>query len=366
MSEKNLFRKEVLTLKRYVPGKPIEEVKKELGLEDIVKLASNENPLGPSKKAVAAIKKEAENIHIYPDSTAVSVREKLAEKYNLTPNQIVLGNGGEEILKFIAATFVNEGDEAIMAVPSFGLYATSVAHMGGKPVQIPLKNYKHDFEAFIQNVTDKTKLIYVCNPNNPTGNIMTADDVDYLLSNISEDIVVVLDEAYYEYAIKNPEYPVSLDILKKRPNTIILRTFSKVAGLAGVRTGYALTSEAIVNEMTKVKGVFNANRLAQVAAIAALEDQEHIDQTVALNYESMGKMVECFEEKGLEYIKSNSNFIFVNVDSDSRVIFQKLLEQGVIVRPGFLWSWDEWIRVSTGTMEQTERFIEALDLVLQK
>lgn len=366
MKENNLFRKEVLTLKRYVPGKPIEEVKKELGLEDIVKLASNENPLGPSKKAVEAIKKEAENIHIYPDSTAVAVRENLAKKYNLTPDQIVVGNGGEEILKFIAATFINEGDEAIMAVPSFGLYATSVAHMGGTPVQIPLKNYKHDFEAFIQNITDKTKLIYVCNPNNPTGNIMTKEEIDYLISNISRDIVVVLDEAYYEYAIKNPEYPISLDILKKRPNTIILRTFSKVAGLAGIRTGYVLTSKEIVNEMTKVKGVFNANRLAQVAAIAALEDQEHIDKTVALNYESMGKMVEYFEENGLEYIKSNSNFIFVNASADSRIVFQKLLEQGVIVRPGFLWSWDEWIRVSTGTMEQTERFIEAIDVVLKK
>lgn len=366
MSEKNLFRKEVLTLKRYVPGKPIEEVKKELGLEDIVKLASNENPLGPSKKAVEAIKKEAENIHIYPDSSAAAVRERLAERYNLTPDQIVLGNGGEEILKFIAATFINEGDEAIMAVPSFGLYATSVAHMGGKPIQIPLKSYKHDFEAFIENITDKTKLIYVCNPNNPTGNIMTAEDVDYLIDNISDDIVVVLDEAYYEYAIKNPQYPIGLDILKKRPNTILLRTFSKVAGLAGIRTGYALTSKEIVNEMTKVKGVFNANRLAQVASIAALEDQVHIDKTVELNYESMGRMVEYFEKKDLEYIKSNSNFIFVNISSDSRIVFQKLLEQGVIVRPGFLWNWDEWIRVSTGTMEQTERFIEVLDIVLQK
>ncbi|WP_432667252.1 histidinol-phosphate transaminase [Wukongibacter baidiensis] len=364
--DNNLFRNEVLTLKRYVPGKPIEEVKKELGLEDIVKLASNENPLGPSKKAVEAIKNEAGNIHIYPDSGAVSLREKLAKKYDLDPDQIVVGNGGEEILKFIAQTFINEGDEAIMAVPSFGLYATSVSHMGGVPILVPLKNYKHDFETFIEKINDKTKLIFVCNPNNPTGNIMTAEEVNYLFENISEEIVVVLDEAYYEYAIKNPQYPESLKILKERPNTIILRTFSKVAGLAGVRTGYALTSKKITNEMTKVKGVFNANRLAQVAAIAALDDEEHIEGTVELNYESMEMMEKYFEDNNLEYIKSNSNFIFVDVNMDSKVVFQKLLEQGVIVRPGYLWSWDNWLRVSTGTIEQTEKFIQKLDLVLQK
>ncbi|SKC84767.1 histidinol-phosphate transaminase [Maledivibacter halophilus] len=364
MNDNNLFRKEVLTLKRYVPGKPIEEVKKELGLEDIIKLASNENPLGPSKKAVEAIRKEAESINIYPDPAAANLREKLARRYDLNPQQIVIGNGGEEIIKFIAQTFINAGDEAIMANPSFGLYGTSVSHMGGKLVQIPLKNYKHDFETFVQKVNDKTKLIFVCNPNNPTGNIMTSEEIEYLFNNIPEDIVVVLDEAYYDYAIKNPKYPESLEILKKRPNTIILRTFSKVAGLAGVRTGYCLTSKEIANEMTKVKGVFNANRLAQVAALAALEDKEHIEKTVELNYEAMEIMEEYFEKNNLEYIKSNSNFVFVNVNMDSRIVFQKLLEKGVIIRPGYLWNWDNWLRVSTGTIEQTQRFIEALGELL--
>ncbi|SHJ52752.1 histidinol-phosphate transaminase [Paramaledivibacter caminithermalis] len=364
MNDNNLFRKEVLTLKRYVPGKPIEEVKKELGLEDIVKLASNENPLGPSKKAVEAIKLEAEKINIYPDPGVGTLREKLAQKYDLSPEQIVVGNGGEEIIKLIAQTFINAGDEAIMASPSFGLYATSVSHMGGIPIQIPLKNYKHDFESFIEKINEKTKLIFVCNPNNPTGNIMTEEEMDYLFNNIPDNVVVVLDEAYYEYAIKNPRYPDSLKILKERPNTIILRTFSKVAGLAGVRTGYCLTSEEIVNEMTKVKGVFNANRLAQIAAIAALDDEEHIEKTVELNYQSMKVMEKYFEDNNLEYIKSNSNFVFVDVNMDSRVVFQKLLEQGVIIRPGYLWNWDNWLRVSTGTIKQTEKFIEKLDLIL--
>ena len=366
MKDNNFFKREVLTLKRYVPGKPIEEVKKELGIEDIIKLASNENPLGPSKKAVEAIKKEAENIHIYPDAGVTTLREKLAQKYEISPDQIVVGNGGEEIIKFIAQTFINEGDEAIMAVPSFGLYATSVSHMGGIPIQIPLKDYKHDFSTFIERINDKTKIIYVCNPNNPTGNIMSQEEIDYLLQNIPENIVLVLDEAYYEYAVKNTEYPDGLKILKERPNTIILRTFSKVAGLAGIRTGYGLTSEEIVNEMTKVKGVFNANRLAQAAAVAALEDEEHIEKTVELNYKSFEMMEKYFEEKNLEYIKSNSNFMFANVGMDSRIVFQKLLEKGIIVRPGYLWSWDDWIRISTGTIEQTERFLQTLNEILKK
>ncbi len=365
MNISKLLRKEVSNLKGYVPGKPIEEVKKELGIDNIIKLASNENPLGPSKKAVEAIKKEAENINIYPDAGANLLREKLAKKYNIDSAQIVMGNGGEEILKMIPHTFINPGDEAIMADPTFGLYATGVTHMGGKLVRIPLKNYKHDFEAFIENINDNTKLIFVCNPNNPVGNIMTKEEIDYLLKNVPEDVIVVFDEAYYEYAIKNPEYPDSLEILKTRPNTIILRTFSKVAGLAGVRTGYALTSKEIAKEMSKVKGVFNASRLAQTAAIAALEDQEHIEKTVELNYQSFEVMYKYFEEKNFEYIKSNSNFVFVNVGMDSRIVFQKLLEKGIIIRPGYLWNYDSWLRVSTGTIEQTEKFIEILDEVIK-
>ncbi|MCT4619761.1 MAG: histidinol-phosphate transaminase [Marinisporobacter sp.] len=365
MHHNDLFKKEVHSLKRYVPGKPIEEVKKELGLDEIIKLASNENPLGPSKKAVEAIRNEAENIHIYPDSLAAALREDLAKKYDLHPDEILVSNGGEEIIKLIGHTFINPGDEAIMATPTFGLYATSVLHMGGVPIQIPLKNYKHDFEAFIEKINDHTKLIFVCNPNNPVGNIMTQDEINHLVKNVPENVVIVFDEAYYEYAIKNPQYPNSLKILKERPNTIIIRTFSKVAGLAGLRTGYTLTSSKIINEMSKVKNVFNVNRLAQVAARASLQDEEHIQNTVSLNYESLGLMEKYFEENHLEYIKSNANFVFVNIAMDSKVAFQKLMEKGFIIRPGYLWNMDSWIRISTGTLEQTEKFLHKLDEVLK-
>ncbi|WP_432407914.1 histidinol-phosphate transaminase [Wukongibacter sp. M2B1] len=363
---KSLFRNELSKITPYVPGKPIEEVKKELGIEEVEKLASNENPLGPSPKAVEAMKKELESIHIYPDASAMTLRKKIAEKHGLDYTNIIVGNGGEQILQMIAQTFINEGDEAIMATTTFGLYGSSVSHMGGVPVKLPLKNYKHDFKGFINKINDKTKLIYVCNPNNPTGNIMAKDEIDYLVKNVPKDVVIIFDEAYFDYAKVNEEYPETLNILKERPNTIILRTFSKVAGIAGVRIGFVLTSEEIATEMGKVKGVFNANKLAQAGALGALEDKEHIDKTVELNYKSMGMMEEYFKERDLEYIKSNANFIFVNVNMDSRVVFQKLMEKGIIIRPGYLWSWDNWIRVSTGTIEQTEKFLVKLHSVLNE
>lgn len=364
--KKKLFKNEVELIRPYVPGKPVEELQRELGLKEIEKLASNENPLGPSPKAVEAIIKEVQNINIYPDADGIKLKKKLAEKYNLSPRNIVLGNGGEELLKMISETFINLGDEAIMAETTFGKYASDVLLMGGVAIQLPLKDYKHDFEGFINKITDKTKLIYVCNPNNPTGNIMTKDEVEYLVKNVPEDIVIVFDEAYCDYAIKNPEYPKTLNILKERSNTIILRTFSKVSGIAAVRVGYLFTSEEIAETMGKVKLTFGVNRLAQAAAIGALQDDEHIEKTVDLNYKSLAMMEKYFEEKNFEYIKSYANFIFVNVNKDSKTVFQKLLEKGIIIRAGFLWGWDNWLRVTTGTIEQTEKFITKLNEVLNE
>lgn len=361
----NIFRKELENLKVYVPGKPIEEVMKEYGLTEIAKLASNENPLGPSPKAIEAIQKEATGIHIYPDGVAADLTAKLADKYGIGQDQVMMGNGGEQILFLIAQTFINEGDEAIMANPSFALYDITVTLMGGKPVVLPLtSDFKHDFKGFVNAVTDKTKLVYVCNPNNPTGNIMTKEEVYYLADHLPEHVVLVLDEAYFEYAIRNENYIDGLELLEKRPNTVILRTFSKVAGLAGLRVGYCMSSPEIITEMKKIKGVFNSNRIAQKAAIASLDDQEHIDKTVDLNYKTLDTMIKYFESKNLSYVPSNTNFIFVNVGKDSRMVFTELMKRGVVIRPGFLWGFDEYIRVSTGTEEQIDKFINALDEIL--
>jgi len=361
---KKLFRKELASFKPYIPGKPIEDVKREFGLERIEKLASNENPLGPSPKALEAITNELQLINIYPDPAATALREELAKAYNVRPGNIVIGNGGEQILQVIGQTFINPGDEAIMAETTFDLYDSSVTLMGGIPVKVPLKNYKHDLVEFANRINERTKLIYICSPNNPTGNIAAKEEIQYMVERTPDDVVIVLDEAYYDYAKVNPDYPESVDILRKRPNTIILRTFSKVAGIAAVRIGFIITSEEIAQTFAMVRGTFSVNRLAQAAALGALRDREHIDRTVKLNYESLKMMEDYFDKKGLEYIKSNANFVFVNINKDSRIVFQKLMEKGIVIRPGFNWKWDTWIRVSTGTLEQTRLFIEKLDELL--
>lgn len=363
---KKLFRKEVYSAKAYVPGKPVEDLKRELKIDKIEKLASNENPLGPSPKAIEYIEKEIKNINMYPDSAAIKLREKLAEKHGVKIENIVVGSGGEELIKNIAETFINPGDEVMIATPTFGKYATDVSFLGGIVINIPLnKEYKQDVEKIIESVNEKTKLIFICNPNNPTGNIMTESEQEYLIKNLPQDVVVVFDEAYYDYAIKNEKYPQTLNILEERPNTIILRTFSKVAGIAAVRLGYLLTSQEICEAMYKIKLTFSVNRLAQAAALGALEDKEHIEKTVELNYKSLALMEEYFDKNGFEYIKSSANFVFVNVNMDSKIVFQKLLEKGLIIRGGFLWGWNSWIRVSTGTIEQTKIFIDILEEVLK-
>ncbi len=362
-----MFRKEIKGIKKYVPGKPIEDVMKEYNLTSIIKLASNENPLGPSKFAIEAIKEEADKIHIYPDGAALELREKLAKRFGLDMDSVLVGSGGEQILRLIPQTFINEGDEVIFATPSFALYEIFSSHMGAKRISIPLtEDFKHDFEEFKKNINEKTKIVYVCNPNNPTGNIMTKTELDEFVASIPENVILVLDEAYYEYASQWEDYPNSLEILKRRPNTIILRTFSKAEGLAGLRIGYIFSSPEIVSEMTKIKGVFNVNRMAQKAAIAALDDEDHVKKTLELNKKSLGRMMEYFDSKGLYYVSTAANFIFVNVGQSSRDLHIEFQKRGVIIRPGFLWGEENYLRVSSGTMEDTERFIKALDELLNK
>lgn len=362
----SIFRKELATLKEYVPGKPIEDVMREYGLTSIVKLASNENPLGPSQKAIDVIIEQANQVNLYPDGAAIELRNKLAKKHNITPEQILIGSGGEQVIKLIAQTFVNEGDEVIMAAPSFILYDIMSKHIGAKVISLPLtSDFKHDFKMFLEKVNGKTKIVYVCNPNNPTGNIMSREEIINLASKLPTECILMLDEAYFEYAVHDSKYLDGLEILKTRPNTIILRTFSKVAGLAGLRIGYAFSSPEIIAEMTKIKGVFNANKLGQAAAVASLDDDEHITKTVQLNLESLNRMKEYFDANEMSYVPTHTNFIFVDINVSSRMAYEELLKRGVIIRPGFLWGYENYIRVSSGTMEQTEIFIEKLNEVIK-
>ncbi len=362
---KDLFRKELAKFQPYVPGKPIEEVKREYGLDRIEKLASNENQLGPSPMAVDAIIKAVQEINFYPEATAYELKRELAADLGVEEENLVIGNGGEELIQVIAQTFINEGDEVIVASPSFGIYNTTVGLLGGVIHSIPFKNNQYDFEGMLGKVNEKTKLIYVCSPNNPTGNIVTKKELDALLDALPEDVTVIMDEAYYEFAVANPDYPDSIAILKNRPNMVILRTFSKVSGIAGVRIGYVITSERIAGEMNKIKLTFDVNRLAQEAARGALKDKEYTKKTVALTKESIDRMEAYFEKQGLDYIKSYANFVFVDCKLHSKTMFEELMKRGVIVRPGYFWGWDNWIRVSTGTLEQTQFFLEKLEEVME-
>jgi len=361
---KDIFRKELARFQPYVPGKPIEEVKREYGLSRIEKLASNENQLGPSPMAVEAIMRAVNEINFYPEATAYELKRELAADLGVKEKNLVIGNGGEELLQIIAQTFINEGDEVVVASPSFGIYNTTVGLMGGVIHSVPFKNYRYDLEGMLEKTGDRTKLVYVCSPNNPTGNIVTRKELDTLLAGLPEDVTLVMDEAYYEFAAANPDYPDSIALLKTRPNLVILRTFSKVSGIAGVRIGYVITSERIAAEMNKIKLTFDVNRLAQEAARGALKDKEYTKKTVALTRQSIDMMEAFFDEKGLNYIKSYANFVFVDVGFHSKTAFEELMKRGVIVRPGFYWGWDNWIRVSTGTVEQTRFFLDKLEEVI--
>lgn len=358
------FRKELAAFRPYVPGKPIEEVMREYGLTEIDKLASNENQLGPSPLAVEALKAAAPEIHFYPESTAVDLKKDLGAYWGLDPEQLVIGNGGEELLSIIAQTFINEGDEIVTAAPSFGIYQTTTSLLGAVSRTVPLKNHAYDIDGMLAAVNEKTKLIYICSPNNPTGNIATAEQLDALYAGLPEGVALVLDEAYFEFASIRPEYPDGLSYLRKHPDTIVLRTFSKIYGIAGLRVGYLATSPQIAREMNKVKLTFNSNRLAQEAARGALRDREHRDRTVELNARSLVMMEEGFRSMGLDFIPSYGNFVFVDTGRPSAGVFEALLRRGTIVRPGHFWGWDNWIRVSTGTEEQTRRFLDRLRDVL--
>lgn len=362
-----LFRKELASLNAYVPGKPIEDVMREFGLSRVVKLASNENPLGPSPKAIEAVREEAQKINIYPDPAVRVLREKIAAKHGVDFDQIMVGNGGESLLQLIAQSLIEPGDEAVVANPSFSLYEISVAHMGGVVRSVPLfPDMQYDLEGMLAAVNEKTKLMYICNPNNPTGTIIVREALEAFVERLPEDVILILDEAYFEFAqAANEAYPDGLDILKRREHTIVLRTFSKVCGIAGVRVGYIFSNPTMIREISKSCGVFTVNRLAQAAANASIEDVEHIQKSVALNKASMQQFKDFFDEKGLRYVEPGGNFIWVDVQTDTKKLYVDLQKEGVIVRPGFLWGWPTWLRISSGNMQDTEVCIEALDKLLE-
>jgi len=351
-------------LNPYIPGKPISEVKREFGLDKVIKLASNENPLGSSPKATEAVAKWAANMAIYPDGNCTELRNALAKKLNLKPEQFLFGAGTDQILELIAQTFVNPEDNTISAHPSFSRYETVTRIMDGEFITVPLdKDYRFDLDGILSHVGKKTRIVWICNPNNPTGTIITSKELDCFLEKIPRDVLVVLDEAYYEYA-RGGDYPESLNLLDKYDNIIILRTFSKIYGLAGLRIGYAISNEDTIGYINRVRGPFNVNAAAQLAAVAALEDQDFLMKSLENNNKGKQYLYKAFDEMGLDYIPTYTNFIMVNVKTDSKQLFVDLLKKGVIIRSGDIFGMDNWIRVTIGTLEENEIFIQALKEVL--
>ena len=350
---------DIESLVPYVPGKPIEELERELGIPKAIKLASNENPLGPSPKALAVLAEAAVSLNRYPDGGAQRLRAVLAERHKLTPDHVILGNGSDEILGFLARAFLAPGDEAVMADQTFIIYKMEVGAAHGVPVVVPLRAWRHDLPAMAEAVTGKTRLVFVCNPNNPTGTMVDAAEVNVFMSRVPDDVIVVFDETYYEY-VRDRNFPDTLSFVKGNRNTIVLRTFSKIYGLAGLRIGYGLTTPEIAGYLNRVRPPFNANTLAQRAALAALDDEEHVVESRSMNQAEMAAVEAGLAQLGLKPVPSQANFLYFDVGRDGREVFQALLRQGVIVRH----IQERMLRVTLGLPEENRRFLQALTQVL--
>jgi len=353
----------ILRLKPYVPGKTIEELERTHGLSNSVKLASNENPLGPSPKAIEAIRRALKDIHRYPDGSCHRLKKRLAEMLGIQSTQIVFGNGSNEIIELLVRTFLRKDDEVIMPAPSFLMYEIIVQAAGGRPVKVPLKNMVVDLKSMAEHISVKTRMIFVNNPNNPTGTIVSSEAFEEFLDKIPRQIIVVVDEAYIEF-VRDRTCPVGLRYVTGDKIVVTLRTFSKAYGLAGLRIGYGVMREELVDLIDRVRQPFNTNVLAQVGALAALDDDEFLKRTIRTVHGGLDFLYAEIDKMGLSYFPSQANFFLIDVKQDASVVFENMLRKGVIVRPMGAYGYSTYIRVNAGLPEENRRFIEALKEVL--
>ena len=354
---------DIYKIKAYQPGKPIEEVKREFKLKNVIKLASNENPLGPSPKAVEAIREYASKINFYPDGGSYYLKKALGEKLGVKEDSIILGNGSDEIVSLITRIFLQKGDEAIMGDPSFLMYKIDAQLSRANVASVSLKSFRLDLSEMSKAVGPKTKLIFISNPNNPTGTIITEDEVEHFLRDIPPRILAIFDEAYYEY-VEDTNYPQSIDLLDGNSNIIILRTFSKIYGLAGLRVGYGVGSPEIIELLNKARPPFNVNSLAQVAALASLEDKDQVNRSKILVREGKEFLYSNLRRLKIFFIPTQANFILIKVGKKAKDVAAKLLKKGIIVRGMGAYNLPHYIRVTIGTKPQNEEFIRNLQTVL--
>jgi len=370
---KNMVRKEILNFVSYIPGKPIQEVKREYKIKNkIIKLASNENNIGVSLKVINKLKKNLKDIYLYPDSNCYYLRKKLAEKFSVQENEIIVGSGSDELIELIAKTFFNKTDEIIVSEHAFIRYKMAGDLMGTKVISTEMNNFTHNLDAMFDKITKKTKAIFIANPNNPTGTYNTEQELNDFLDKILKlklDYLplIIIDEAYYEYAKQINNYPDTIRLRKKYQNLVILRTFSKIYSLAGLRIGWGISNSEIIEFMDRIRPPFNVNSLAQIAAIECLNDRQHIQKSIRIVEEGKKYLYNEFKKLGIEYIKSAANFILVRTTPyKGKYIFIKLLEKGVIVRAMDEYNFPDFIRVSIGKPKENKKFISEFKKIYRK
>lgn len=354
----DLIKEHVQSIPPYIPGKPIAEVERELGIYGAIKMASNENPLGPSPVALERLQSQLSRCHIYPESSAPELRTAIGSRFNLSPDQVILGNGSDEIMQLCAHVLIGPQDEAIIPANSFSMYRIVVESFGGKVIQVPLReDYCVDLENMAAAVTDRTRVIFFANPNSPTGTVIKTQDVEKFFHNLPSDkLLVIIDEAYNEF-VRNDSCPQGVSYLKQYIPVIVLRTFSKIYGLAGLRLGYGLSHEWFVEMLNRVRAPFNTNALAQVAAVGALGDCYHVEKTRELVWRGIDYLTSSLTALGFYVIPSQANFVCFRVPGRARALYEHLLTSGIIVRHLASFGMDDWIRVTPGTMEDNEVFV---------
>ena len=363
MDIKELVNRGIDDLSPYEPGKPIEDLERELGIENAIKLASNENPMGPSPKIFDSIEGVLKETHRYPDGNATRLKSTIARKFNVTDNQVTIGNGSNDIIEFVARIFLSRNDSAIYSEHAFAVYPLVVKAVGAKGIEVPAKNFSHDLDLMLESIEESTKLIFIANPNNPTGSFIEYDELIKFLEKVPEHIIVLLDQAYFDYSSFETK-DMEFDDLSKFPNLIMSRSFSKAYGLAGFRVGFCVSSKEIADYLNRVRQPFNANSLALFAAEKALEDQDFIDKCLQINLEQKELLYKELDSLGYECLPSRANFISFDCKKDSSEAFNKLLMEGVIVRSLAVYKMPNHLRVSVGLPEENLSFLEKIKLTL--
>ena len=353
----------ILSIKPYAPGKPLDELEREYGISDSIKLASNENPLGPSPRAVEAMRHAIPELHRYPDGSGHELIEKISRKLRVSPTNIVLGNGSDEVIGMLTRALLRPGDEAIIPQPSFLMYEIMVRSCGAQPVFVPLESLCIDLDGIKDKITPQTRMVFICNPNTPTGTILSENRLGRFLKNIPVDVLIVVDEAYFEF-VRDQDFASSINYLDSGRAVVTLRTFSKAYGLAGLRIGYGVMPEAVSGVLNRIRQPFNANTLAQVAARAALEDEAFLAETKRVVHEGLDFLYNSLDELGIKYFTTQSNFFLIDIKKDADDVFKRLLREGVIVRPMISYGYPEFIRINVGLYEENVRFIKAIKKVL--